>query len=299
MQQLISKVQYNNFEAGEFVDIKERNHEETITLIEGFPWNKQRENFSVSLTNPSITIEGTNSDYLKIALYYNGKYVIYYLEDNGSLFTKSFERLESIYEYIKVFFEKNNVDTTGFKKTTNSLSKIIIYFRTQDFVYTFSYNNRFKLFSYFYMFIVGILTLFILKAPNNIDNLHLRIFLKLFFISSAVFFIGYPILTLYNHYIYSKNKILIISKANPIFYFGDLDNPKAYNKKDIVQIFSNNRYRDNGTKLRIEFNNNEIIEFSLLLLAPVDLEYTKFPECSIIKKYMHPFLKWTLPKSSQ
>ncbi len=123
MQQLISKVQYNNFEAGEFVDIKERNYEETITLIEGFPWNKQRENFSVNLTNSSITIEG-----------------------NGAPFTKIFERLESIYEYIKVFFEKNNVDTTGLKKTTNSLSKIIINFRTQDFVYTFSYNNRFKLF---------------------------------------------------------------------------------------------------------------------------------------------------------
>jgi hypothetical protein len=84
---------------------------------------------------------------------------------------------------------------------------------------------------------------------------------------------------------------LIISKANPIFYFGDLDNPKAYNKKDIVQIFSNNGNRDNGTKLKIEFNNQESIEFSLLLLAPVDLEYTKFHGCSIIKKNMHPFLK--------
>jgi hypothetical protein len=291
MQQIISKVQFNNFEAGEFVDIKERNYEETITLIEGFPWNKQRGNFSVSLTNPSITIEGTNSDYLKIALYYNGKYVIYYLEDNGSLFTKSFERLESIYEYIKVFFEKNNLDTTGFKKTTNSLSKTIINFRTEDFVYTFSYNNRFKLFSYFLAFMGGILGLFILQAPTTINSYILHIFFKIFFTGSSVFLIVFPILTLYNHYKYSKNKILIISKANPIFYFGDLDNPKAYNKKDIVQIFSNNGNRDNGTKLKIEFNNQESIEFSLLLLAPVDLEYTKFHGCSIIKKNMHPFLK--------
>ncbi len=291
MQQLISKVQYNNFEAGEFIDIKERNYEELIELIERFPWKKQRENFAVSLTNPSITIEGTNNDYLKIALYYNGKYVIYYLEDNGTLFTKSFEQLESIYEYVKAYFEKNNVNTTGFKKTTSSLSKIIINFRTQDFVYTFSYNNRLKLFSYFYMFIGGILTLFILQAPITSHNFILKIFFNIFFCASAVYLIGYPILTLYNHYIYSKNKILIISKANPIFYFGNLDNPKAYNKNDIVQIFSNNRYRDNGTKLKIEFNNQETIEFSLLLLAPIDLEYTKFHGCTIIKKNMHPFLK--------
>jgi hypothetical protein len=290
MQQLISKVQFNNFEAGEFVDIKERNCEEVIDLIEEFPWNKQRESFSVSLTNPSITIEGKNNDYFKIALYYNGKYVIYYLEDNGTLFTKIFERLESIYEYVKAYFEKNNVDTTGFKKTNNSLSKIIINFRTQDFVYTFSYNNRFKLFSYLYMFIVGILTLFILQPLTFSENFLLKIFFNVLFIGSAVFLIGFPLLTLFNHYKYSKNKILIISKANPIFYFGDLDNPKPYNKNDIVQIFSNNRYRDNGTKLKIMFINNEIIEFSLLLLAPADLEYSKFPGCSIIKKFMNPLL---------
>ena len=283
MQTLISKIQYDNFEPGEFVEVKERSYEEVITLIEAYPWNKQREHFAVSLTNPSITIEGKNNDYFKISLYYNGKYVIYYLEDNGTLFTKSFEQLESIHEYVKAYFEKNNVDTTGFKKTNNSLSKIIFNFRTQDFVYTFSYNNRFKLFSYFYMFIGGILGLFILQAPTTIDNFLSHIFFKVFFIGSAVFLIGFPILTLYNHYKYSKNKILIISKANPIFYFGDLDNPKPYNKNDIVQIFSNNRYRDNGTKLKIIFNNNEIIEFSLLLLAPADLEYTKFHECSIIK----------------
>ena len=291
MQQLISKVQFNNFEAGEFVDIKERNCEEVIDLIEGFPWNKQRESFSVSLTNPSITIEGKNNDYFKIALYYNGKYVIYYLEDNGTLFTKSFERLESIYAYVKAYFEKKSVDTTGFKKTNNSLSKMIINFKTQDFVYTFSYPNTFILITYFMAFLFGFFTLFILKSQNAFNDFYSKIYFVVFLLSCALFSILYPVLSLFNHYRYSKNKILIISKGNPTFYFGDLDNPKAYNKKDILRIFYNGGGRAKGSKLKIEFNNHEIIELSLLLLLPEDIIYNKFYGCNILRKTMNPFLK--------
>lgn len=288
MQQLISKVQYNNFEAGEFVDIKERNYEEVIELIEGFPWNKQREHLVVSLTNPSITIEGINNDYLKIALYYSGKYVIYYLQDNGTLFTKSFERLESTYEYIKAYFEKNNLETNVFKITNNSISKIILHFRTNDFVYKMKDPNAYTQFGYTISFLYGILVLFILNKERKFNP---NYFLIIFFGASALFLIGFPILLLYNHYINSKNKILIISKANPIFYFGDLDNPKAYNKNDIAQIFYNGGFRNNATKLKIIFKNQDIIEISLILLLPENTIFDKFYGYPIISKTMNRLLK--------
>jgi hypothetical protein len=290
MQPLISKVQYNNFEAGEFVDIKERSYEEVIKLIEGFPWTKQREHLVVSLTNPSITIEGINNDYLKIALYYQGKFVLYYLEDNGDLFTKSFERLEPIHEYVKAYFEKNKLDTTGFKKTNNTISKILIHFRTNDFVYKMKNPNAFTQFAYSISFLYGILVLFILNKERNF-NPNPNYLLIIFFGASALFLIGFPILILYNHYINCKNKILIISKANPIFYFGDLDDPKAYNKSDIAQIIYNGGGRGKGSKLKIEFNNHEIIELSLLLLLPEDTIYDKFYGHTIIRKTMNPLLK--------
>lgn len=89
MVQLISKIQYQNFEAGEFVEIKERSYEETISIIEAFPWTEERNNLKVDLTNPSITIVNSYNEFLKIALYYNGKFVLHYYNNSEELFTKS------------------------------------------------------------------------------------------------------------------------------------------------------------------------------------------------------------------
>ena len=71
MRLLNVKVQYKNFEAGEFVDEKERTYEEAIGLIRKFPWNQQRENLQVSLTNSSITLDLDKKSYLKLVPYYN------------------------------------------------------------------------------------------------------------------------------------------------------------------------------------------------------------------------------------
>lgn len=41
MNLLISKIQHKNFEIGEFVQEKERSFEESINLIEHFPWEEE------------------------------------------------------------------------------------------------------------------------------------------------------------------------------------------------------------------------------------------------------------------
>ena len=69
MISLISKIQYHNFEAGEFIDRKERSYEDTISLIKAFPWATERNGLKVDLTNPSITIENSYNEFLKLALY--------------------------------------------------------------------------------------------------------------------------------------------------------------------------------------------------------------------------------------
>jgi len=48
--QLISKVQYKNFEPGEFTDRRGRTYDETIALIEAFPWSQQRAVIGKELT---------------------------------------------------------------------------------------------------------------------------------------------------------------------------------------------------------------------------------------------------------
>ncbi len=69
MRILTSKIQCKSFEAGEFIKEKKRSYEGTIELIEIFPWNKQREKIVIELTNPSITIEGENNDFLKLVVF--------------------------------------------------------------------------------------------------------------------------------------------------------------------------------------------------------------------------------------
>ena len=141
MTKLISKVQYKNFEAGEFVDIQERNYDETITLIENFSWENQREKIVIDLTNPSVTIEGKNNDYLKCGVFFNQKYVLHYLDASQTLFTKSFINLKDSYEYIKNYFVQAQFDTTYFKKENTWLRHNLRHFVTQDFKYLVNHKS--------------------------------------------------------------------------------------------------------------------------------------------------------------
>ena len=49
---LNTKIQHINFGPGEFVDIKKRTYEETISCIDNFHWENERDHLQISLTNP-------------------------------------------------------------------------------------------------------------------------------------------------------------------------------------------------------------------------------------------------------
>src|SRR5207237_249153 len=137
MRYLTSKIQYNNFETGEFIDKKERSYEETISLIENFPWTKQREKIIIDLTNPSVTIEGKDGDYLKLAVFFNGKYVLHYFNRDQILFTKSFVDIRDSFKYLENYFNES-FDTSDFKKEITWFQHNLKHFVSQDFVYTIS-----------------------------------------------------------------------------------------------------------------------------------------------------------------
>lgn len=136
MKTLLSKVQHKNFEIGEFNCQGQRTYDETIELIEKFPWEEERKNIAVSLTNPSITIEGKNEDFLKLALFYNGKFVLHYFNADQVLFTKSFTNIKDSYSYIESFFEEKDFDVNEFKKENTWMQHNLQHFVTQDFHYT-------------------------------------------------------------------------------------------------------------------------------------------------------------------
>ncbi|OIQ92869.1 hypothetical protein GALL_251640 [mine drainage metagenome] len=294
MTTLISKVQYKNFEAGEFVDIQKRNYADTIKLIESFPWNSQRDKIVIDLTNPSITIEGNNNDFLKFALFFNQKYVLHYFDQTQILYTKSFINLNEGYEYIKNYFEQLVFNTTDFKKETTWLQHNLKHFVTQDFRYVVTPKSiRTYLISTsginFCLSIV-FLILFLSKGLNSINTIGIIAILLVIFLIGG----GLHLIIFFNYYNYVKDKVLIMSRGNDIFYFGNADNPLKYDKKDILQ-FTTIRSRGSRNQfsgfaiIKIEFKNGTILKIPNLLVDYTALENKLF-EYPKIDKNKLPYL---------
>ena len=132
---LLSKLQYKNYEPGEFTEQQERTYEETIQQVEGFPWEEQRDHWVVSLTNPSITIEGKNGDFLKLALYYNEKFVLYYLDPHHHLYTRSSLHYQDLYPIIRAFFKDDLFAPSELKREHTPLQNNIVHFEDKNFTY--------------------------------------------------------------------------------------------------------------------------------------------------------------------
>ena len=295
MTKLISKIQYKNFEAGEFVEVQERSYDDTIKLIENFPWNKQRDKIVIDLTNPSITIEGKNNDFLKYALFFNQKYVIHYFNVAQILFTKSFVDLRGGYEYIKRYFDQPMLDTTDFKEESTWLQHNLKHFVTQDFNYILTKKSirNYLLSTSGMNFCLSIVFLiFVLsKGLNSINFIGVMVILLAMFIIGG----GIHLMVFFNYYNYVKDKILIMSKGNDNFYFGNIDSPVKYDKRDILQYTT---IRSRGSRnqfsgfaiILIEFKNGTVLKIPNLLVDYTSLEQKLF-EYPRIDKNKFPYLR--------
>ena len=257
MIQLTSKIQYKDFEIGEFTEEKKRSFDEVAELIEQFPWETQRENIVIDLTNPSITVQGKNNDYLKLALFYNGKFVLHYFDQGQALYTKSFLEIEQSYQFIKRYFESPIFDPGDFKKENTIFQNNLKHFFSQSFHYTVTPKSARK-FLFSTSGINLILTVFIIASAPFIKNIELTV-LSILIIFMLVFLLGGGInlILFFQYYLYAKNKILTMSKGNEIFYFGDKENPIKYNKTQIL------RY----TTIRIRNSKHTISNFALVIIV--------------------------------
>lgn len=293
MINLLSKVQYKNYETGEFSQAMERNFEDTITLIENFPWQAEREKIVISLTNPSITIEGRNNDFLKLALYYNQKFVLYYFSNNR-LYTRSFSQIKDGHEYISGYFSSGSVDIAKFKKQPTWFQNNLKHFITQHFNYFITPGSarQFLFKTSGINFCLGLCFLvLILKSINAPHFVFMLLFLVPFmFIGGG----GLLLIMFFQYYRICKNKILKMSKGNDSFYFGEMENPEMYNKKDIFSYTTirnyNNRHMFQGFAIvEIEFKNGKVLKIPSLLIDYLELEHKLF-EYSRITKNELPFV---------
>jgi len=233
---LVSKLQYRSFEPGEFVESKARDFEELIRLIETFPWAEQRKGIEISLTNPSITIEGLRNDYLKLAVFYNQKYVLHYLSGSDVLYTMSFSDIRVSFPVIEHFLTADAFDLSAFHKENTWLQKNRRHFETKEFTYTVTPKSaiRFLFRSSMINFIFGIFVLgmLLIKGWSSIPVSGLIILLPVTVYMGGVL----NLIVFRNQYQYIKHKQLKMSKGNDIFYVYDESTWLKFSKSEIAKV---------------------------------------------------------------
>lgn len=282
---LLTKTQLKDYEAGEFSDIKQRTYPETRDLIEHFPWTLQRDHISISLTNPSITIEGPSGDYLKLAPYYNGKFILYYLDGKNHLFTHSMPTLGEAYPIIQSYFD-NRLDIAAFKHQSTLFTNNRHHFVTTTFTYTMASMPTLLsvcLISLFWVTlpIAGIFAL--ITSPPSAPAAGMLIFgaVSIIFAGLGVALVASTI----SHYRASKGKFLSISRGNPLFQFGPIAHPITYDKKDISEVilYGSSRGVEGLKKTEIIFKDGTSVNISGMI-AHIDTMSLKFPGQKVISK---------------
>jgi len=291
MVKLISKIQLRNFEAGEFVKIQNRDFEDTIKLIEDFQWLEQRRNNVIDLTNPSVTIEGVNNDFLKIALFYNGKFVIYYLNKQRELYTKSIINLVDSFCFVHKLFKEEIIDIDDFKKEITWFQSNLKHFISQEFKYVITHKT-----ALIYLLktsganIFSAITMLLLMIFYNLEIPAVIIMLVFLFVLVGVNFILFI-----NYYYYARDKTLLMSRGNDEFYFGNVDAPIKYRKDDILKCIAINA--GNRTPfsffatVELHFKTGEVLNIPNIFVNEFDL-LDKLRQCEQVFKYGIPYILW-------
>lgn len=277
MINLVSKLQHNTFEKGEFSEEKARTLEETIALIKSFPWDQERPLTSVELTGPSITIQDENINWLKVGLYFNGKFCLYYLDNDNHLYEYHAPNLDDAIHMVTDFFDKQ-LDLQKFEKHNFNFNNQAD-FITNSFVYRVKFWRVLMLMSL--MLFVGFTTLLLnitlfrngIASINNTAKLLFYIFIP---IASIFFYVIF--FRMISHAIRNQNNYLQISKGNPIFHFGyNENNIQTYDKEDIKEVVvydthGGGRNPNSIVVFEIYFKDETVLKFSNILIPNHDFQ---------------------------
>ncbi|MBE9585182.1 hypothetical protein IM792_12045 [Mucilaginibacter sp. JRF] len=223
MPKLISKVQYKNYETGEFTNEQPRDLDETIALIKAFPWDDERHLTDIQLTGPSIIICNEADEYLKIGLYFNGKFALYYFDHKENLYEYYVPDLDKVTSIVRSFFQ-DDLDRNPFQKKFFS-------FGSEGHFLTHNFTYELNIYRWWFMALLGgTFTLFFAWVG-----------IMVLYSSASVLaiFSIIPALMLYrsiNNYIYAKDVKLNISKGKGYFYLYQKEIKTKIYKKDIEKI---------------------------------------------------------------
>jgi len=272
MSQFTSKVQHKTYEKGEFTDDKERSLAETLELITMFPWDKERTLTDIQLTGPSVTITDEYVNYLKIGLYFNGKYCLYYLDRDNHLYEFHTAEMQIVNKLVTDFFNFS-IDLSQFEKHLFNIGNKG-HFETCYFEY------REKLWRI--IVLTSMLLLyggFFVIADGAAIFTNVPWYLALILGVPSLFFFYFIFRIYYNAFV-NRDNYLQISKGNDVFSFGyTSDTVKTYNKADIEQILTYENRESRNPNLvnafEVVFKNDESIRFTNMLIGGSDF-HSKF-----------------------
>ena len=277
MPEFISKLQHKTYEKGEFSDEQVRNLDETIELIKSFPWDTERTLTDVQLTGPSITIRDEDINYLKVGLYFNGKYCLYYLDRDNHLYEYHAPDITDACKIVTDFFA-GQLDLENFEKhffnIGNQAHFVTNYFEYREKVWRILLLNILTLI-YGIFFICISTGLIKSNQPTGLS------FMIILFAGLFLFLLG----RIFYNAIINRNNYLQISRGNDLFKFGyNEKNIQTYSKKDIdkVVIYESrgNRNPNLVCMYEIYFKDGNVIKFSNMLISDMALK-SKFPDFTI------------------
>ena len=284
MDQLLSKLQYKNYEPGEFIALEERSLVDVIQLIKSFPWEEQRHFTPVGPTCPSVTIEDTAGNYLKFGHHYFEKYCLYLLTSEGKLLKKVVPTLEDGIQIVTAFYnDENFIDGFEHEFTLHPQR----HFADKDFKSVIAYTGllfSISLFSLAPLMLLGMgLLLLIAGNPANTNKDVPMVFVEILCLTTdaVLFFFTVMAWRLFlNHYKFARNQFIIISKGQNEFVFGTEEHSETYLKDKIVLFkeYRNTQSRNPWSGLyftEITFGDGKHIKISSLLMKN---GYAKFPD---------------------
>ncbi|GAB2696794.1 hypothetical protein GCM10027037_20940 [Mucilaginibacter koreensis] len=273
MSAFISKLQYKNYEPGEFTDEQPRTLEETLAIIKNYPWETERYMVEVEPTCPSVTVMNELGEYLKLGPYFNHKYCLYYLDAGHHLYEMHVATLEEACVVVTSFYE-TALPLKPFEKHTFSIGAAR-HFITRNFEYTFKWIYMLPyllmgalLTGVFGLQLVSVLFSFYTESTGTV------------IVSLVIFIIGLTVI-LFNYSTYQKvkNLRLIISRGKNEFYYGTVGEETTYLKSD-VRLVKVKRGK-NAEVDYVEFKNGRRLHISRYIIPPLVL-MEKFPNTELL-----------------
>ncbi|RYD51728.1 MAG: hypothetical protein EOP52_05980 [Sphingobacteriales bacterium] len=290
--EILSKIQLSTYEKGEFSAEQSRSLAKTLELIQTFPWEEERKYLHTQDDIKSaVVLAGPEGNILKLTTFYNGTFQLLYLNSSGKEFAKTVVSLSDATPDIRSFFE-GSFPTAGFTLQRKFFGRAKVY-QTKDFTYPISFQQALWYSFFGTAFYIPVSVMMFVALAFNVfsDSQGWRFAAVAPMIILAPFYL-YILIFIFNRYQYIKDKILIISKGNPVFQYGSKNHLKRYSKNDITRIITFQKVTPQSSFIeealsitKLIFKDDEVLLVPQLLLRedPVETKFSGFSITNISK----------------